>query len=254
MKLGVMQGVIDAETDLARFEIAKELGFSGIEPDLSRRDMTDSSAGRLASLQKAREKTGLEIPSICFGGYHGLIAKPQPTAPAIKEILTGMDWARALGAKTVLIPFFGDGELKTQADFNAAVAGFRELCAKGQSLGVTAAYEGTYGAEMSRRLAESIASPAFGIYFDLANVVWLGMDGPAEILAMRELIRQVHFKETRVGPGDCHPGQGRVKYDQSAAALKTIGYDSWLVFETPTGSREEIARDIAFARRFFTVT
>lgn len=253
MKLGVMQGVLPVHDDAARFQLARELGFVGVEPDFPRGDLGGGTQARLKSLRDAARHTGLAIPSVCFGAYHGLIAKPQPTQPAINEILTGLDWAKALGATVALVPFFGDGELKTQDDFNAAVAGFRQLCAKGEKLGITITYEGTYDSAMSKRLAAAIGSLAFGIYFDLANVVWLGMDGPAEILALGSLIKQVHLKETRVGPGDCHPGQGRVKYAESAAALKKIGYDSWLVFETPTSPSEDIARDIAFARKFFTV-
>ena len=253
MKLGIMQSVLTAGTDAERFRTARELGFSGVEPVLSRSDLQDQSAARLAQLQQARQQTGLAIPSLCFGAYQGLIAKPKPTDTAVSEILTGIDWAGILGAKIVLVPFFFEGELRTLEDFDSAVTGFKTLCTRAESLGVVVTYEGTYNAEMCRRLAVAIASPAFGVYFDLANVVWLGMDGPAEILALGQLIKQVHMKETFSGPGDCHPGQGRVDYAASAAALKRIGYDSWLVFETPAGNRAAIAKDIAFTRRFFTL-
>ncbi|NNM88819.1 MAG: sugar phosphate isomerase/epimerase [Phycisphaerae bacterium] len=83
---------------------------------------------------------------------------------------------------------------------------------------------------MSHRLAEAIGSAVFGIYLALANVLWMGTDDPTEILTMARPIKQVHFKETRVGPGDRHPGQGRVKYAESMATLRTIGYNSWMVF------------------------
>jgi sugar phosphate isomerase/epimerase len=45
-----------------------------------------------------------------------------------------------------------------------------------------------------------------------------------------------------------------VDYAASARALKEVGYDDWLVFETPAGTPDVVAQDIAFTRRFFEVS
>src|SRR3712207_8306252 len=100
-------------------------------------------------------------------------------------------------------------------------------------------------------MAEQVNSPAFGCYFDLANVVWRGMDTATEIRALGDLIAQVHMKDSRVGAGDVHPGLGRVDYAESAKALREIGYAGWIVLETPKAPPDLVARDISFTQRWF---
>ena len=78
-----------------------------------------------------------------------------------------------------------------------------------------------------------VGSQAFGCYFDLANVVAGGMDSATEIRALGPLIRRVHFKDARVTAGDCPPGLGWVDFAASSEALDEIGYDGWVVLETP---------------------
>jgi sugar phosphate isomerase/epimerase len=93
--------------------------------------------------------------------------------------------------------------------------------------------------------------PTFGCYFDLANPVPRGMDTATEIRALGDLVRRVHFKDARVQVGDCRPGLGLVDFGASSRALAEIGYDDWLVLETPPGPPELVGRDLAFARSFF---
>jgi sugar phosphate isomerase/epimerase len=149
------------------------------------------------------------------------------------------------------VPCFFRGDIVTEAQRARATAAFRELCPLAHERGVTLCYEGTLPAAAIRAMAEQVGSPGFGCYFDLANVVWRGMDTATEIRALGPLVRQVHMKETWVGPGDVHPGLGRVDYQEAAAALREIGYDGWLVLETPVAPDPLVARDISFARRVF---
>jgi sugar phosphate isomerase/epimerase len=74
------------------------------------------------------------------------------------------------------------------------------------------------------------------------------MDSGTELRALGSLVRRVHFKDARVQTGDCPPGLGRVDFGDSARALDEIGYDDWVVLETPPGPAELVARDLAFAR------
>jgi len=255
MKFGIMQYLLAGENDVDRFQHAARLGFLGVEPELRREDLQDAKSSRLAALKSAREKTKLAIPSLCLGEYNGLIAKEDKTerAAAIAEIKRAVDWAVELGAKVILVPFFFAGELKTEEDFARAADGFKQICAVAEKKGVKVAYEGTYPAEKLLALARAVGSVAFGDYFDLANVVWLGMNTADQIRKRGALIAQVHFKESLEGPGDCRPGKGRVDYAASAEALKEIGYDSWLVFEVPKGGDVDIRADIAIARYYFPI-
>ncbi len=253
MKIGIMQSILAGANDLEQFQHAARLGFRGVEAEISDADLDDPASTRLASLSNAKDRSGLEIPSICLGAAFRVKDDPASRDAAIVRIKRAADWAVELKAEVILLAYFFSNELKTGEDFEIAADGFKQLCAYAEGKGVKMTYEGTYAAEQLRALANAVASPAFGDYFDVANVVWLGMDTADQIRKRGSLIVQVHFKESREGPGDCRPGQGRVNYAASAEALREIGYDSWLVFEVPPGTDDELRADIATAHKYFEV-
>src|SRR5256885_581784 len=121
MKLGAMQHVLGASSDIERFRLAGELGFTGVEAVILRNELVEPS--RLHQLIDAQRTTGIQIPSLCFAQHNGLIAKSAEAKSAIAELTIGIDWARQLEARVILLPFFFEGELKTPEDFEAAVAG-----------------------------------------------------------------------------------------------------------------------------------
>ncbi len=257
MKLGTMQGVMGG-SDEEVFARAKRLGLKGIEPDLSLENLASESHPRIEVLRALAAKTGLLIPSICLGVFNhaGFVAKPEREAEVVGEIGVAIEWAVKLGAKVVLLPFFGQNDPKGKPDQLKRVAELlRPLCKRAAGRGVCLCFEGTLAAEDFHEMAGLIGSDeGFGVYFDVANVVWVGLDGPEQIRKQASLIRQVHMKETKVGTGDVRPGRGRVDYAASAAALREIGYDGWLMLETPRGTEEEIAEDIAFTKKYFSIS
>ena len=157
-------------------------------------------------------------------------------------------WSARLGADSLLIPFFGRAELRDDADVERAARAFRPLCEVAAERGVSLLYEGTLPAESIRRLAARVDSPAFGCYFDYANVVVRDMDTATELRGLGDLVRRIHLKDARVKVGDVPLGQGRVDFIESAKALDEIGYEGWIVLETQPGLPELVARDLAFAR------
>jgi L-ribulose-5-phosphate 3-epimerase len=247
-----MDAVVRAADDGETFARARRLGFAGVEVDLSRGDL---SSRRLDVLRYASEASGLAVPSLVLGEHsdRGGIADPDPvvTERARDDVARAIDWAAELGADAVLVPFFGRAELVEDADVDRAAAAFRPLCKLAGERGVVLCYEGTLPAARIRALADRVGSRAFGCYFDLANPVTRGLDSATEIQALSELVRRVHFKDTRVEAGDCPPGLGRVDYATCFESLVAIGYDGWVVLETPPAPPELVGRDLAFARSVF---
>ena len=253
MKLGACDYVVRRKDEQATFAYAKRLGLAGVELFLPRKTLQEKADGPTAKRFKAAAtSTGLAVPSLCLVEHNGggIGSADKAVADAAKDdIRLAIAWAAEFGAKVILLPFFFGGELPTQAHFDRAVAGFKELCPLAASNGVALCYEGTFPAGRIRQMAAAISSDAFGCYFDLANVVWRGMDTATEIRGLGKLVRQVHIKDSRVAPGDCQPGLGRVNYPEAARALAEIGYDGWMILETPGGVTNQ--RDIAFARTMF---
>ena len=252
MKVGVLDSVIGGRDELERFERARSIGCDGVEVMLLRRHLRD--AGTPAALRAARDATGLEIPAFVLDEHNfGGTASPDPAtaAAAAEDVRIAIAWAVELGVGAILMPFFVEAELRDDAAFDRAVTSFRELCPLAAPRGVVLAYEGTLPAARVRALAERVRSPAFACYFDLANLLVRGLDPPTEIRALRDLVCRVHVKDLLARKNDCHPGLGRVDFPECAAALAEIGYDGWLVLETPPAPPPVVARDVAFTQRAF---
>jgi sugar phosphate isomerase/epimerase len=248
-----MQDVLLAVGDEETFARAKRVGFAGVEVVPSRQQLRGGD--RLERLHRTSAATGLAVPSIVLGEHSDLggIADADDVVAehAREDVARAIDWAVALGAEAILVPFFGQSELVDESDLDRAAAAFKPLCRLAGERGVTLCYEGTLPGSRILALSERVGSRAFGCYFDLANPVVRGLDTATEIRVLGRLVRRVHFKDTRVGPGDCPPGLGRVDFGESFEALRDIGYDGWLVLETPAGPPELVARDLAFARSVF---
>jgi sugar phosphate isomerase/epimerase len=249
MNYGTMDYLVVRENASATFALAKELGFAGVEVDLTREQLREKNAPSLTDLKDASSQTGLVIPSLVLGHhYHGNIGSEDAdvVAAACEDIKQAIDWAAELGAKIILLPLFS---VVSPEDCARTAEVFRTLCPLAQTRGVCLCYEGNLPFARIRALAEAIDSPAFGCYFDLANVVGAGLDTPTEIRGIGNLIRQVHMKES----DELRPGQGRINYAGSVAALREIDYEGWVILETPSGSPAQVVEDFAFTKRFFEV-
>jgi L-ribulose-5-phosphate 3-epimerase len=244
---GVMTDVLPSADDGQLFRRAKRLGFAGVEVILQR-----SRPARIESVRRAQAETGLAVPSLVLGEHSDLggIADTDPavSASAADDVRRAIDWVVELGGNALLVPFFGRAELRDDADVERAAAAFRPLCATAADRGVTLLFEGTLPAEPIRGLAARVDSSAFGCYFDYANVVSRGMDTAAELRALGDLVRRVHLKDVLATVNDCPPGLGLVDFAESAKALDEIGYEGWIVLETPPGPPELVGRDLSFAR------
>jgi sugar phosphate isomerase/epimerase len=253
VQAGVMEDVLQAVDDEETFARAERIGFAGVEIVASREQLREG--GRVECLRRAIAATGLPVPSIVLGEHSdsGGIADADGgvSEQARDDVVQAIEWAVALGADAILVPFFARAELVDESDLDRAAAAFQPLCRLAGERGVTLCYEGTLPAGRLLALSERVESRAFGCYFDLANAVVRGLDPATEIRALGRLVRRVHLKDTRVGPGDCPPGLGRVDFGAGYQALREIGYDGWIVLETPPGPTEVVARDLAFARSVF---
>lgn len=254
-KLGAMDYIVAGRDDKATFARAKRLGLAGVEFNLKRTELRDSSASRLASLKAAKAQSGLAISALVMGehNYGGLGSGNQSTRDAARiDLEQAIVWAAELEVANILVPFFGDGELISEADIERATAGFKELAPLAAERGVTLCFEGTLAAGQIIRMAEQVASPAFGCYFDVANPASRGLDPVTELRRLGALVRQVHIKEHSPTQHNAPLGHGFVDHAACAAALREIGYSGWLVLETGGGLDALTARDISYTRRFYS--
>lgn len=241
MRYGAMDGSLGRGKQPARsvLAIAREAGLDGVEVCL-RGDYADDSLWTVSgarSVAAAARALGLEIPSLALLMLNqGSLAGDDPTRERARGIVRhAIDLAHELGAGIILLPFFGVGKIDGEAGIARVVDDLRSLAPAAAARGVKLGIETTLPAPTVVDVLRAVDSPAVTNYFDVANAVWLGYDPIAELetLNAANALPRIHLKDIQDQPGDRAPGEGRVPYPLVGKALRRLGYDGYLVFETP---------------------
>ncbi len=218
--------------------VAREAGLDGVEVCL-RGDYAEDALWPVSgarSVAGAARTLGLEIPSLTLLMLNqGSFAGDDPTRERARGIVRhSIDLAHELGARIILLPFFGAGKIDGEAGVDRVVEDLRLLAPTAAASGVKLGIETTLPAPAVVDLLRAVGSPAVTSYFDVANAVWLGYDPIAELetLSAAGALTQVHLKDIQDQPGDRAPGEGRVPYPLVGKTLRRLGYDGYLVFET----------------------
>jgi sugar phosphate isomerase/epimerase len=243
---------LSLEEKIAR---AATLGLDGIEIIVgdNYREHDLWQPGGPQRVRQLAQRHGLAISSLSLGGWQKRDFRA--TEPGLREegqrmLQESVQWCRQLGAPVILLPFFGGRPLTPEEIENPLlIRGFREAAPMAERMTVQLAIESTLDAASLQRLLDSIGSTFVGVYYDLANSTNEGYVPADEIRALNDHIHMIHLKDTEGQP----LGQGRVDWPAAVAAIRDIGYDEWLVFETPAGDdpMESGRRNLAFARRAF---
>ena len=180
--------------------------------------------------------------SIDFFNEHPLVSDPQ--APAWLE--QTIEAAKDLHAEGILVPFFGRGELKP-ADFDPLVARMKAAAPKAAAAGVVLGLENWLSGSQNLEIIDRIGSDAVRVWYDVGNSTLRGYDVPAELRQLKGRICMIHFKD-----GANYLGEGKVKMEPIAEALKAIDYQGWIVLETSCPSKDAAAdcrRNATFVRK-----
>lgn len=199
-------------------------------------------------------RTGLVISSFMMGLLNEAPLASDPRAPAWLE--QSIEGAKDLKVGVILVAFFGKGDLLlkngqvNEADVDVVVKRLQDATPRAKDAGVILALENRLSAKQNMAVLDRIGHDSVRIYYDVGNLTNMGYDVAAEIRVLKDRIACFHFKDG----GGCL-GEGKVPYDPIAAAIKAIGYQGWIVMETPNPSKDAVAdakRNAAFIRTLFT--
>jgi L-ribulose-5-phosphate 3-epimerase len=254
LRFAAMQGIL-RRSGRELFLTARAVGFDGVELDLAagEDDPVLTPPGR-AEVQAAAAATGLAVPSICLGALNrGGLGSPDADTRARADALIRRAIALAadVGARVLLVPFFGDAELRTPDHRARAALGLRALAPAASRAGVVLAVEDTLSGADNLSLLAAAGQDALAVYFDVSNAMWWGHDSPTEIRRLGSAIAQIHFKDGRGGHSNAMLGHGHVDFPAVAQAIRDVGYDGWIVLESaaPHDPVEDARTNLAFARR-----
>jgi L-ribulose-5-phosphate 3-epimerase len=235
-------------------EQGKQAGVDGVEIEVGnaadRLRVADAAVRQQYKEQMAQ--TGLKISSFMMGLLNSNPLASDPRAPEWLE--QSVDAAKDLGAGVILVAFFGKGNLLQdrhvkQADVDVVVKRLMAAAPRAKEAGVILAIENTLSAKQNVEILERIGHASVRVYYDVGNSTRNGYDVPAEILFLKDRIACIHFKD---GPN--YLGEGDIKFDPITAAIKSTGYQGWLVMETSNPSKDPVAdakRNAAYIRRLF---
>lgn len=253
LRRGIMWGSIGVgETILEKFQLAKQAGFEGIEP-MSHLDRNE--------VLKARNATGLSIPSVC-GSLHGKLPLSHPDPKIREEGLAGLrvtlEDAKAYGADTILLVPGRVSETVSYDDcWKRSVEEIKKVIPLAEKLNVNIAIENVWNNFLlspmeAENYVDQFKTPVIRFYFDCGNVLVYGWPEQwIKILGKR--IAKVHIKEFSRKIADTQGKsagfkvnlqEGDVNWSAVMKALDDIGYNGWTTIEQPGGNTIEGLKDL----------
>jgi L-ribulose-5-phosphate 3-epimerase len=231
------------------------MGAQGVELIL---DEEESSLQQLTAhredLSGVVEDSGLEVPSIAttlFWRYNLASQDDDLRRRGIEIIREGCETAQAFGAGVFLV-VAGQQERRTEyaRSYDTAVESVREGAQYAADSGIMIGVENVLGnflcspGEYAQFIAD-VDHPSVQAYVDFGNGMSLGSGYPENwITALRGGIAMVHAKDyDRALRAYVCCGQGDLSWEHTFAALAEVGYDGYLVVETPPrGGRGQPSR------------
>lgn len=243
MKIGLLSNSLSPELPQA-LDMVAQLGIAGIEVQYS-----DAHAPRVQEpghgrwLAEQAQQRGLTIAGICLGTLchkHAFIDAPE-AIPAAKELVAAAcAVAKDAGAPTVLIPFFGENAIELEAELERAIEFLGDVLETAEQAEVVLGVESLMNFNQCRYLLGQFNSPSLAIYQDTGNALARKLDLPTGLRDLgKENLAGIHFKDVKMSAPpkyDVALGEGDVQFRAVLSSLRAIGYDGWIVLETPPGS------------------
>jgi L-ribulose-5-phosphate 3-epimerase len=254
IKKGIMYSTIGVgKTVMEKFQAAKAAGFEGVEA-MSHYDQDD--------VLKARDETGLKIPSVC-GAHHWAkpLSDPNPSVreQAVEALKQTLRDAKRYGASSVLlVPATVKKDVSYQDAYTRSQAEIKKALPLAEELQVKIAIENVWNGFLlspleAARYVDEFNSPWVGWHFDIGNVINFGW--PEQwVRVLDKRIQKLHIKEysrkkrDEKGPyaGFGVPFlEGDNDWPSIMKALDEIGYDGWGIAEQGGGGTPEGLRDLS---------
>lgn len=250
MKFAARQGNLGTD-EKQTLDITKELGFDGAELVIINPDEAPLLGSESAREIRAHAADlDVEVATICVGVLNriGLAAAEDATRATARGIVDrAISAAAEVGAPGLLVPFFGEMRITDQAGSERAITELKSLAPEAEEAGVVLAVECTLNAADTLQIIEGVGSSAVRVYFDMANALYYGYDPVTEVRGLGSAIWQVHVKDAT--PDNIVPlRQGEVDVPGVIRALREIGYDGYLSFETALvgDKKAALAIDLAY--------
>jgi D-psicose/D-tagatose/L-ribulose 3-epimerase len=253
MKIGVNTFLFASpftDQSIKHLKTFKELGFDGVEIAFENKGDFDPKA-----VGAAVKDAGLECCSVCgaFGPDRDLRGNSTQQETSMQYIRDSIDACVGLGSDLLVGPFYsavGRAGMESAEDrkeqWKTVVGNLKKVCSYAEDKGVYLAVEPLNRFETdflnicadALRLIEEVGSPMLKIHLDTFHMNIEEKSLPMAILAAGDLLYHLHSSENDRGA----PGTGTVDWKGVADAVKSTGYDRYVVIESFTPDVEIIAK------------
>src|SRR6267378_5098526 len=254
IKKGIMWATVGLKGSvLEKMQAIKEAGFDGVEM-MSHMDQDE--------VLKARDQTGLLIPSVCGRDHWGKpLSDPNPKIreeglEALKQTLR--DGKRYGASSVLLVPGVVNKDISYPDAYTRSQAEIRKAIPLAEELGVKIAIENVWNQFLlspleAARYVDEFNSPMVGWHFDVDNVINFGW--PEQwIRILGKRIQKLHIKEYSRKKRDTQGlwagfqtqlTEGDNDWPAIMKALDEIGYNGWGIAEQGGGDSPEGLKDLS---------
>jgi len=249
LKIGVTDWNLRMTGKVEAVELAARLGFEGVEVSLGRKpvdgklplDNADLQAQYLAAAKQHK----IALAGTCLDILHVNYLKSDKLG--LKWIGDGIPITKKLNAKVMLLPFFGNGALKTPEEFDYVGDALKELGKDAEKAGVLLGLEDTISAKDNVRIMERSRSKAVKVYYDVGNSTNNGHDILAEIPWLgASRICQIHLKDRG------YIGEGPIDFPAAMKRIMELGFNGFANLETSSPSKSienDMKRNLDYVRK-----
>jgi L-ribulose-5-phosphate 3-epimerase len=253
LKKGIMWGTVGVKGSvLEKMKAIKEAGFEGTEM-MSHMDQEE--------VLRARDATGLAIPSVCGRDHWGKpLSDPDPKVraeglEALKQTLR--DGKRYGASSVLLVPAVVTKQVSYADAYTRSQAEIRKAIPLAEELGVKIAIENVWNHFLlspleAARYVDEFHSPAVGWHFDVGNILnygwpeqWIRILGPRiQKLHIKEFSREKRDKQGLWKGFDVPLLEGDNDWPAVMKAVDNIGYHGWAITEQGGGDSPAGLKDL----------
>lgn len=253
LKKGIMYATIGVKGSvLDKFRAVRAAGFDGVEV---------MSHMNQEEVLRARDATGLEIPSVCGEHHWGKpLSDPNPKvrAEGLEALRQTLRDAKRYGAQSILlVPAVVNKQVSYDQAWTRSQDQIRQALPLAEELGVKIAIENVWNHFLlspleAARYVDELSSPWVGWQFDCGNIVnygwpeqWIRILGKRIVqLHIKEFSRKRRDKEGLWRGFDVALLEGDNDWPAIMKAVDEIGYSGWAITEQPGGDSPEGLRQL----------
>ena len=249
LRIGVTDWNLKAGADPDAVSLAAQLGFDGLQVSFGRKLVDDKmpvdNPEIVARYLRLSKQYKTPIDGTCVDRLH--VNGLKSDEMAAKWVLDSIRLTKALNAKVLLLPFFGQWGLQNKDEMDHVGDVLRELAQEAEKAGVILGLEDTISAEDNVRIMDRSKSASVLVYYDVGNSTKAGFNVVREIRWLgKDRICQFHFKDN-----PHYLGEGDIQFPLIVGAIRDIGFSGYANLEVdvrPNQLEADMRKNLAYIR------